>query len=116
MPKSVFSFLASALVIAVSLSACTTPQNTNQLDANLGQTLFSNNCAACHGVDGSGASMMLRAQNIAFNTPEWQKKYTDKQMVEIIRNGKASMPNFDFTPEESQALVKYIRTLALEGQ
>ena len=111
--KSVLGLLGLLFTTSVILTGCqqgTIPSANDPL--SMGETLFSNNCASCHGVTGAGASMMIRSQGIAFNSPQWQKKYTDEQITNIIRNGRASMPNFNFEPDEEKALVLYIRQLA----
>jgi mono/diheme cytochrome c family protein len=101
----VLLLLCSAVLVGCQVEP--TPKDP----AVLGQMVYANNCAACHGVSGAGASMMLQGTGIAFNDKQWQQKYTDVQIANIIKNGQNSMPNFNFTPEESAALVQYLRTL-----
>jgi Cytochrome c len=51
------------------LTGCPSPpQNTLEQEPlyQSGQALFSNRCAACHGMQGEGASMLLEGKNIHF--------------------------------------------------
>lgn len=103
------------LLVASLLSACGTPAGntvTQQPVEDSGRQIFQNNCVACHGFQGEGASLMLRGTGIAFNNPKWQKKYSDKQLITIIQNGRGSMPSFHFLPEEEKALIHHVRSLS----
>jgi mono/diheme cytochrome c family protein len=76
--------------------------------------LFNQNCAPCHGKDGSAntpAGKSTKAKDL--RSPEVQKK-TDEQLANQIRNGKGPMPAFKARLKESEvsALVAYIRALA----
>jgi mono/diheme cytochrome c family protein len=96
------------------LTGCPSPpQNTLEQEPlyQSGQALFSNRCAACHGMQGEGASMLLEGKNIHFNDPAWQKRLNDTELTEIITSGRGNMPAFNFTPEEEKALVFFIRHL-----
>ncbi len=73
--------------------------------------IFSNDCQKCHGKDGKGTK---RGKNLGvpnFTDGEWQDGTTDKQMITTITNGKKKMPKqgHKLSPEEIEAVVKYIR-------
>lgn len=75
---------------------------------------FNQNCAPCHGKDGSAntpAGKSTKAKDL--RSPEVQKK-TDEELATQIRNGKGPMPAFKARLKESEvsALVAYIRALA----
>ena len=78
-----------------------------------GAALFKQNCAPCHGVDGSAntpAGKSLKAKDL--RSAEVQKK-TDEQLANQIRNGKGPMPAFNKLKENEVAeLVAFIRALA----
>jgi mono/diheme cytochrome c family protein len=78
-----------------------------------GAALFKQNCAPCHGADGSAntpAGKSLKAKDL--RSPEVQKK-TDAELASQIRNGKGPMPGFK-TLNDAQVgeLVAFIRALA----
>lgn len=108
-------FCLGALFTGLVLSGCqrTLEPSQNKNPQEIGQKIYSENCASCHGFSGAGSSMLLEGKNIHFNEPQWQKKYTDVQLQQIIQNGRGSMPSFNglFSKSEETALVSYIRTL-----
>lgn len=71
-----------------------------------GETLFLNNCASCHGVDGKLG--MSGAKNLT------KIILSDKQITKVITYGKGTMPAFkELIPsaEEIEAVVQHVRTL-----
>jgi cbb3-type cytochrome c oxidase subunit III len=77
-----------------------------------GAAIFSKNCAMCHGADGKGISA-LKTPNFA--DPKWQSSIKDKQLWEVIKNGKKGTAMVAFggqlKDEEISAVVAYIRSL-----
>jgi cytochrome c551 len=83
------------------LAACNTSSNKSgdqqqksspQLSAE--ETLFQNHCATCHGGNLEGAFGPALQQT--------GKKYSKEQILEIIKNGKGSMPSQSFIPQADQ--------------
>ena len=79
-----------------------------------GAVLFTQNCAPCHGKDGSGNTSVgrsLKAKDL--RSPEVQK-LSDAEMTKIITDGKGNMPAFKarFKPEEIVEIVKFLRSIA----
>ena len=66
----------------------------------------------CHGADGKGFPA-LKTPN--FTDPKWQSSIKDKEMREVIKNGKkgTAMPAFGdkLKDEEISAVIAYIRSL-----
>jgi cytochrome c oxidase cbb3-type subunit 3 len=77
-----------------------------------GAAIFKKNCMICHGADGKGFSA-LKTPN--FTDPKWQSSAKDKEMREVIKNGKkgTAMPAFSSSlkDEEISAVIAYIRSL-----
>jgi cytochrome c553 len=79
-------------------------------------------CATCHGADGKGDTKMGKAKKVQdMTTAEWQKKFTDQQIIDAILKGvereeawrKIKMePLKDGTQREAEALLAFIRSLA----
>ena len=70
-----------------------------------GKALFEENCAKCHGSDGTRGR---------FGAANLQKSVkTEDAIVERIENGKRFMPSFKkrFTAEEIRGLAGYVKTL-----
>ena len=91
-----------------------TPVDTKAAQAPAGQAIYESNCASCHGVTGSGASSMVLERQVAFDNPDWQKRYTDAQLITIIKDGKGMMPSFgsSISDADLKTLVTYMRSLA----
>src|SRR5215472_10528640 len=75
-----------------------------------GQSLFSANCAVCHGALGDGGS----GPDLA--NPAWQATITDSYLERVIRDGipRTAMPSFAGRISEAgrSALIAHIRMLA----
>ncbi len=76
-----------------------------------GSAIYKQKCSMCHGMDGKGFP--------AIKTPDltdhkWQASNSDKEMTEVIKNGKKGTPMPAFADklkdDEIQAVVKFIRT------
>jgi cytochrome c oxidase cbb3-type subunit 3 len=77
-----------------------------------GAAIFKKNCVMCHGADGKGFSA-LKTPN--FTDPKWQSSIKDREMREVIKNGKkgTAMTAFggQLKDEEISAVIAYIRSL-----
>ena len=77
-----------------------------------GAAIFTKNCMMCHGADGKGFPA-LKTPN--FTDPKWQSSIKDKEMRQVIENGKkgTAMPAFGDKLKEEQisALIAYVRSL-----
>jgi mono/diheme cytochrome c family protein len=73
-----------------------------------GAAVFSENCATCHGADGSGISgPPLDDGIVVVNFPDVQDQ------IDVVTGGRGPMPAFGdrLSAEEIQAVVEYTRTL-----
>jgi mono/diheme cytochrome c family protein len=79
-----------------------------------GERTYKAKCAACHGPDGAGNTVVgkkLGAHD--FHSPEVQKQ-TDAELTDIIVKGKNKMPAYEKSvkPDDIKALAIYVRTFA----
>lgn len=80
--------------------------------------LWNDNCAACHGKDGKGKTMMGRKFQIKDMTePKDQASFTDAKATKTIKegiteNGKEKMKPYGdkFSDDEIKALVAHVRS------
>ena len=73
-----------------------------------GAAVFSDNCAGCHGADGSGISgPPLDDGIVVTNFPDIQDQ------IDVVTDGRGPMPAFGdrLSAEEIQAVVEYTRAL-----
>ena len=75
----------------------------------LGEQVYNNTCAACHGENGEGYGI---PQAPALNETEHAWHHPDGQIQEIIKNGGKVMPALgdQLTDEEIVAVIRYIQT------
>lgn len=79
-------------------------------------------CAVCHGDNGNGKTDL--AKDMSLTMDDWTTSATlagktDKQLFDIIRNGKDKMPAEDASrasDNEVHALIYYIRSFSSKGQ
>jgi len=77
------------------------------------RNLFVNNCARCHGTDGTADTETGRLYDTPSISGGRLRKSTNKRLTGIIRNGYGSMPAFGkkLSKAEIAALVGYLRQL-----
>jgi ubiquinol-cytochrome c reductase cytochrome b subunit len=80
--------------------------------------LYSDQCAACHGVDGSGKQIRAAMPTIPnFTSLAWQMSQTDLEIAHRIVDGNPPlMPAFrdKLSKEQNLALTIYVRAFAIE--
>ena len=71
--------------------------------------LYKQHCQKCHAPDGKGIPSLEPPD---LTDAKWQTENTDKQITEVINEGKGIMPGFKDTlkPAEIEALVKHVRS------
>jgi len=90
-----------------------------------GEKLFSNSCAACHGVSGKGdgpAAVTMKPRPKNLNDYEYMKNLTDEELFNGIKYGGASVGKSPFMPawgstlsdQEIIDIILYLRSLSNE--
>jgi len=112
-------FAFSALTAAASASlllavACTAAPKAAakaaaKPDLPLGRSVYTRECAACHGPDGKPAV----PNSPDFSLKSYQKSVKDAQLTKATLDGGKTMPPFKgkLKPAEVPAVVAYVRTL-----
>lgn len=72
-----------------------------------GASIYTTNCASCHGVMGKGVAQ----KGPKLNTAEWNDP---QKVIPIVTKGKGSMPGFKGTLTEAQikSVADYVATLS----
>jgi mono/diheme cytochrome c family protein len=104
------------ILVAAGILAASSAGLAQALDV---KTLWANNCAQCHGVDGKGLTKMGKKLKIRDLTDsKVQADLVDEQMQKNIKEGvKDATGKFRMKPAENvsdaeiNALVNYVRTL-----
>lgn len=73
--------------------------------------LWAQNCASCHGKDGSGATAMGKKLGVKDYTKE--QGFSDAEATNVIKNGKGKMKAYKdkISDADVKALVAYVRGL-----
>jgi cytochrome c6 len=97
--KAIISLMAFSLILALAVPAV----------AEDAAALYKSKCQVCHGPDGKGSAAGQKMGAKPFS----EVKASDKELVEITKNGKGKMPAYKdkLTDDQINDLVKYVRTL-----
>ena len=114
--RSVASLSALLLAVYVALVLAQEPAGKDL------RVFYQQNCARCHGPDGSAVSAegkKLGGQNLT--DPDWLRGTRDDEMVKVILKGKffgLAMPSFKgtLTVDEAQRMVTDIIRKSKKGQ
>jgi mono/diheme cytochrome c family protein len=73
--------------------------------------LWAQNCASCHGKDGSGNTTMGKKLGVKNYTKE--QGFSDAEAASVIKNGKGKMKGYKdkLSDADVKALVAYVRSL-----
>ncbi len=71
-----------------------------------GKQIYNNRCALCHGADGDGKGVIM--QIAPFGADFW-KANDDAAISKAIVEGKGRMPAIPLSPEETKAVVEYMK-------
>ena len=71
-----------------------------------GKQIYGNRCALCHGADGDGKGVIM--QTAPFGADFW-KANDDAAISKAIVEGKGRMPAIPLSPEETKAVVEYMK-------
>lgn len=111
--------LAALLVAGLLILTTRTPaqdgaqdQAPSTIDSDvlaLGETIYSANCASCHGADGEGYASIQNAP--ALNGSEHAWHHPDEQIISLIRQGGMQMPAVGETwsDGEIEAVLSYVK-------
>jgi cytochrome c6 len=100
--RTILLFVASSFLLAAPVFGQSTAK------------LYKERCAVCHGADGKGDTPVGKGMHLrALDSPDVQKM-SDKEMTEIIADGKNAMPAYKdkLSAEQIKDLVGYIRAMA----
>lgn len=100
---------------AVEDRSADNPVKATPKSVGAGRKIFLDKCEPCHGEDATGSgemAAMLNKKPANLTDPQGVGKLTDKEVFNIITNGKDPMPKFGDLPEEDRwNLVNFIRSV-----
>jgi cytochrome c oxidase cbb3-type subunit 3 len=105
------SLRVSASLLLTGIIALLTSAVVQAADTPDGAAVYKQKCQMCHGADGKGFPAIKTPD---LTDPKWQASISDKEMTEVIKNGKKGTPMPAFADklkdDEIEAVVKFIRT------
>ena len=103
-----FSLAAIAVVAAVTVVPACAQTGDNSQAAGL----FKENCASCHGEDGTGTPLGRKMNAANLRSKAIQQKPA-AELAQTIAKGKNKMPAFSdqITSDQINSLVEYVRSL-----
>lgn len=94
--------ISLAAIAGISLSLVTASPVIGQD----GRQIYGNRCAMCHGEDGNGKGVIM--QTNPFRIEFW-KVNDEAAIAKVIVEGKGRMPAIPLSPEETKAVVEYMK-------
>jgi cytochrome c oxidase cbb3-type subunit 3 len=112
------ALLLCATVLSLSSLAAAAssgePDSKKQAAAERGRAVYANNCARCHGGDGTSQTTMGRMTEAPDLTDAaWQRGKSTARMNASVANGRGEMPSFrkKLSRQDIAAAVAYVRAL-----
>src|SRR3954470_6795896 len=110
------ALLLCAIVLSLASLAAASgePESKKSKPPADGRTVYANNCARCHGGDGTSQTtmgQMTEAPNLT--DAAWQRGKSSAHMTAAVSNGRGQMPAFKkkLSRQDIAAAVAYVRTL-----
>jgi mono/diheme cytochrome c family protein len=102
----------AALAALVALSACATRENATHAQVEQrGQEIAQDNCASCHAIGRGGESPAPEAPPFRRLSENYRVASLEEALAEGISVGHPAMPQFEFSPEDVDALVAYLQSI-----
>ena len=90
------------------------PQLTAQAAAPDGKALYTRNCRACHGPDGTPPPALAKSMKVPTIDPAYLTRVADDSMVNVMLKGTKGMKPMKgkASQEEMAAIARYLRSVA----
>ena len=103
---------AALIASACLITACATQQATSQPSAiTRGSHIAEANCSSCHAVGRSGESPFPEAPPFRTLSTNYRVDSLAEALAEGISVGHPAMPEFQFAPDDVNALVSYLQSI-----
>ncbi len=106
--------LFALAVVAASGASATSDSRRGNAQAERGRSVYTANCARCHGGDGmSHTSMGQMTEAPDLTDAAWQSRRSTARMISSVTNGRGEMPAFKrkLSRQDIAAAIAYVRTL-----
>ena len=100
---------AGCFAAAMALAGCAGPQDPTPVEQ--GRELVTLYCADCHAVAATGESPLAIAPRFRDLHLRYDVSFLSEALVEGIVTAHPEMPEFEFDPEQAEAIVVYLKSL-----
>ncbi len=76
-----------------------------------GKNIAETNCSSCHAIGATGASARKEAPPFRTLGQKYDLENLQEALAEGIAVGHPEMPQFEFSPEQGDALIAYLKSL-----
>lgn len=77
-----------------------------------GKAILQSKCSTCHATEATGASPLLEAPAFRDLHRKYNVEHLAEALAEGIVSGHPGMPEFIFPPEDVDAIITYLKSLA----
>ena len=109
------SRLAIALSIALLAMGCAASPREDGAPQR-GQAIAEANCSSCHAVGRSGDSPAPEAPPFRRLSENYRVANLEEALAEGISVGHPAMPEFQFAPDDVDALIAYLQSIQMQEQ
>lgn len=99
----------AATLLALSAGVFSAPGRAAAVDQ--GEGMLTKNCARCHAIGTTGESALDKAPPFRQIVTRYPLENLAESMAEGLTTGHADMPEFEFTPDEIDAILAYLEKL-----
>jgi len=104
--------LVAALSMIALTVACVGPQaQRQQAQLTRGHEIAATNCARCHAVERTGDSTLPEAPPFRTLSRHYRVDSLQEALAEGISVGHPAMPQFQFAPDDVDALIAYLQDI-----
>ena len=103
----------AAILIAAPLGSA---ESASDEIARQGRALVKESCERCHSIDVTGESAHKDAPPFRTFASKWPLESLEEALAEGIVTGHEDMPAFVFEPEQIDAIIEFLHTLAEDAK
>jgi cytochrome c len=110
--------LATLLLLAAcsdaSLAQSRVPETSAIVNIELGRQIAEKNCQSCHAIGGEGPSANASALPLRELSRHYPVENLAEAFAEGVLVGHSAMPQFEFEPQQVEALLTYIQSVQIQ--
>ncbi|MEZ5961409.1 MAG: cytochrome c [Hyphomonadaceae bacterium] len=107
--------LVTALLAVALVAACASHEPLSA-PAERGRMIAQQNCSSCHAIGAAGESSAPEAPPFRTLSANYRVGTLEEALAEGISVGHPAMPQFEFPPEDVDALIAYLESIQQPAQ